>query len=165
MANDYKNIVQGTLKLLDGQGTPAELTILGMEGGVEFTSKRNKAAVMHRGTPTAWAKATKEPTEISFTVKYKEWKSRTTASGGPSASIRDFMLGNYSGAVSVGDGGDHEFKLQLTIADSGASGDEAEAIVFNNCILDEASFSESDEINELSFTVRSLDWEPTVTRS
>ena len=165
MANDYKNITQGTLKLLDGQGTPAELTILGLEGGVEFTSKRNKAAVMHRGTPIAWAKATKEPAEISFEVKFKEWESRTTSSSGATASIRDFMLGNYSGAVSVGDGGDHEFKLQLTLADSGASGDESEVIVFNNCVLDEASFAENDQVNTLSFTVRSLDWEPAVTRS
>lgn len=165
MANDYKNITQGTLKLLDGQGTPAELIVLGMEGGVEFTSKRNKAAVMHRGTPTAWAKATKDPAEISFEVKFREWESRTTAGSGAAASIRDFMLGHFTGATSVGDGGDFEFKMQLTIADSGASGDESEVIVFNNCVLDEASFAESDQVNTLSFTVRSLDWEPTVTRS
>ncbi len=165
MPNVFKNIGQGTLKLKDGQGTPDVLTIGGIKGsGFSFTVTEERVAVMSRNVPIAWAKKKKQPVEIEFTIHYDEWERKTTSTGGDDCSVRDFMLGLYTGAQSVGDGGDFEFDIELTVADSGATGDESEVFLFENCVLEESSFSENEDTNEISFKVKAL-LEPTVTRS
>lgn len=162
--NTFRNLTGAEIKLIDGAGTPNELTIAIDEGNLEFSSRKEQHVVMGRSGPIGRAVGRKQPTTLSFQVHYKEWKSKTTATAATS-SVRDFMLGRHTGAASVGDGGDHEFKLQITFADSGATGDEAEVLEWDNCSLIESSFNEEEETSKLSFEISSLDWEPTATRS
>lgn len=162
--NTFRNLAGATLKIIDGAGTPNELLIDAIDGGLEFESRKDQHVVMGRSGPLGYATGKKQPTTLSFSISYREWKSKTGAAVA-ATSPRDFMLGRYTGAASVGDGGDHEFKLELEFADSGATADETETMVWNNCRLLSSSVSEDEETTDLEFEVISLDWEPTVTRS
>ena len=164
--NDFKNIGNGTIKLKDGDTPVNSLTLLGVNGGISFSSGRDINVVMDRNEPVAYAKSKGKPSEISFEVNYKEWKSRSTANAnGSDSSIRDFMLGLFTDAVSVGNGGEFEFAVEITFADTGATGDEAEVVTYDRCKLADSSFSENEDTNKLSFTIMSLDTSPTVARS
>lgn len=164
MANVYKNVSQGTLKLKDGGAGPSELTISGLKGGISWSVIEERVAVMSRNTPIAWAKKKLQPVEVSFDVHYKEWAEKSTASSGATTSFRDFMRGQFTGYVSPGDGGDPEFIIELTVDDSSATGDENEVFTFNNCVLEESSFEENEDINSISFKCKAL-LEPSVSRS
>lgn len=165
-ANDFRNIGDGTIKLKDGDSPVNSLTLAGVNGGISFNSGRDQNVVMDRNEPVAYAKSKGKPSEISFEVNYREWKSRTTAAAdGSDSSIRDFMKGLFTDAVSAGNGGGFEFAVEITLADSGATGDEAEVITYDRCKLVDSSFSENEDTNKLAFTIISLDVEPTVARS
>lgn len=167
MANDYKNLGQGSIILEDGATpTPNSLTIRGQKGGASVEAGREHQHVMSRNEPIAWAKSKGKPSQLSFEVHYSELKSRTTApADGSSSSPRDFMKGLFTDAVSVGDGGEFEFNLKIVKADSGASGDEAETMLFRNCKLMPYSYKENEDTDTLSFTIMSLDVEPVLSRS
>jgi len=165
-SNDFKNIGNGTIKLKDGDTPANSLTLAGVNGGISFNSGRDPNVVMDRNEPVAYAKSKGKPSELSFEVNYKEWKSRTTAAAdGSDSSIRDFMLGLFTDAVSVGDGGEFEFAVEVTFADTGATGDEAEAVTYDRCKLLDSSFTENEDTNKLAFTIISLNTSPTVARS
>ena len=157
VTHDYKNISQGTLKLVDGDSpTPAELTIVGIDGGMKIGKKTPHAAVMSRNSPIAWAAKKNEPIEISFTIHFVEWEERTTAAGGEATSPENFMRGEYTDFASVGDGGPFSFDMVLTLAASGSSADQTETITLNDCVLDDCQFEEGEETTKMSFSIRAL---------
>lgn len=157
VTHDYKNISQGTLKLVDGDTpTPAELTIVGIDGGMKIGRKTPHAEVMSRNDAIAWAKRKNQPIEISFTIHFKEWEERTTAAGGEATSPENFMRGEYTDAASVGDGGPFTFDTVLTMAASGSAGDQTETITLNDCVLDDCQFEEGEETNKMTFSIRAL---------
>lgn len=166
-ANDFKNAGNRSIRLLDGDTPANTLTLLGVEdGGVSFGAMRESATVYDGNVPVARTKAREKPTVITVNTTYKEWKSRTgAAADGSGSSIRDFMLGNYTDAVSVADGGDHEFQFEYTAGSNGATNDQDEVFLYDRCILLESTFQEDPEMNKVSFQIESLDTKPTVTRS
>ena len=139
-----------TVTLADGAGTPATRARAGevawSGGGYERVRIRDRGALGEKRD------GDEKPFALSFKAKDMYVLSDTGA--GESLSVYEFLRksGNGSGLTSVAPAGE-SYAVNVTVAIANPdSGGKAETLVFGEFCLDEASWAESSDGNEMSFT-------------
>lgn len=169
-----RNLRHGTLSVQDGQAAVNTLAIAIDEGNLTFTEERSGVVVNNRGELDHWSKGEATPVQVSFTIKFDEYASKTTraieaaAAGGAVTdySLRGFLR-NEGGELTSTNGRTDIFTVDLkfSISNPAATGDEAEVLQFSDFYADSFNFSEGDEYNTVAVSGRALLETPASTRS
>jgi len=169
-----RNLRHGTLSVQDGQTAVNTLAIAIDEGNLTFTEERTGVVVNNRGELDHWSKGEAMPINLSFSIKFDEYASKTTqavvaaAAGGAVTgfSLRDFLRNGGSLLTSTNGRTDiFTTDLIFSISDPAVSGDEAEVLTFTDFYADSLSFSEGDEYNTIQVSGRALLETPSSARS
>jgi hypothetical protein len=153
------------LSVQDGQTLVNTLAIAIDEGNLTFTEERTGVVVSQRGELDHWSKGESMPVNLSFTIKFDEYASKTTQAivtadaGGAVTdfSLRDFLR-NGGGLLESTNGRNDIFTTDLlfTVANPAVTGDESEVLSFTDFYADSLSFSEGDEYNTIQVSGRAL---------
>ena len=169
MANT-RNMRHGSLSLKDSQATPNTLAIDIDEGNLTFDESSPGVVVKNRGALDHWSKGEEQPVNVSFTLKFTQYGSRSAKSiagagaGGAVTgfSARDFLQ-NAGGLLTSGTGRTDVFTcgLVFTISNPVLSGDQQEILTFSNFKVESLKFSEGAEFNSIACSGRALLVTPT----
>jgi len=169
-----RNLRHSSLAVQDGQTAVNTLAIAIDEGNLTFTEERQGVVVNNRGELDHWSKGESMPVNLSFTIKFDEYASRTTravvaddAGGAVTGySLRGFLR-NQGGDLTSTNGRNDIFTtdLKFTITDPVVTGDEQEILTFTDFYADSFTFSEGDEYNTVAVSGRALVETPVSARS
>lgn len=169
-----RNLRHGTLSVQDGQTAVNTLAIAIDEGNLTFTEERSAVFVNNRGELDHQSKGEATPVNISFTIKFDEYASKTTRAivaadaGGAVTdySLRGFLR-NEGGDLTSTNGRNDVFACDLifSIVNPATTGDEAEVLTFSDFVADSFNFSEGDEYNTIAVSGRALVETPASARS
>ncbi len=169
-----RNLRHGSLSVQDGQTNVNTLAIAIDEGNLTFTEERTGVVVNHRGELDHWSKGEATPVNLSFTIKFDEYASKTTqaivtASAGGAVtgfSLRDFLR-DGGGLLESTNGRSDIFTTDLifVVSNPAATGDQDETLQFSDFYADSLSFSEGDEYNTIQVSGRALLETPASARS
>lgn len=169
MASNTRNLRHGSLVVKDGAGTPKVLQFKIEEGNLTFSESRPGVVVKHRGGLDHWSKGEEVECSVSWTIKFTEWGSKSTAALSTSDSTcspRDFLMGTYAGLTSTSGRTDvFTTTLVFSISNPVTTGDEAEALTFTQFKCESLAFSEAADANTIAVSGRALLVVPTSARS
>lgn len=169
MASNTRNLRHGSLVCKDGTGTPKVLQFKIEEGNLSFSESRPGQLVKHRGGLDHWSKGEEVETSLSWTIKFVEWGSKSSAAlstTDSTCSPRDFLMGTFAGMTSTSGRTDvFTTTIVFSISNPMSSGDEAETLTFAQFKCESIAFSEGAECNSLAVSGRALVIAPTSARS
>ena len=169
MASNTRNLRHGSLVVKDGAGTPKVLQFKIEEGNLSFSESRPGVVVKHRGGLDHWSKGEEQETSVSWSFKFVEWGSKSTAALSTSDSTcspRDFLMGTFAGLTTTSGRTDvFTTTLVFSISNPMSSGDEAEALTFTQFKCESIAFSEAADANVMAASGRALVIVPTSARS
>lgn len=151
-----RNLRDGSLKIKDGAGTPAQITCSLEEGDLSWTQRKPANIILDRGVLDHSRLAPDEPVEVSFTLKFQSLSKHATTTeydaltktGGAAAWVSDESNSDVYAVI-----------LEFTVADPGGG---SEVITFTRFIPEEISFQEGDPYDTLSVTGRAVITAPSV---
>ena len=178
MANT-RNMRHGSLSLSDGQTVANTLAIDIDEGNMSFDEATPGVVVKNRGALDHWSKGEEQPVNVSFTIKFDAFGSKTTQAiapdtadggvkpdGGPvlNYSVADFLTNRLYGSSAPPVGGllsstngrsdNFTLTIKFTIDNPMSSGDENEVLTFTQFHCETLKFSEGAEFNTIAVTGR-----------
>lgn len=153
-----KNLQNATILLEDGDSPVSSLTIPVDEGDLEFTVRPREAIpIYNRGVLTSFTEGSQNALTWSFSMKFREWGSRTST-GAPISPV-EFMTqtGAGSALVSTTLCGPFTFDMTyvVTVNCVGAD-DQDEDISIPDSKVDELQFSEGAEYSRIRASGKSL---------
>ncbi len=167
-----RNLTHGSISLADGAGTPNTLAVALDNGDLNFTRTKTHVTVSQRGVLDHQSRGMETPVQISFSIPFSQFGSKTTQAIGPGGavtdySVKDFLLNIGIGTLTSTNGRNDVFSVDaiFTIADPAITGDENEILTFTDLVIDDVSFAESEEFDGLTFTGTALLTEPTSVRA
>jgi len=155
-----RNLRDGRMRLVDGNGTPVTKEVTLMEGDLQWEIKQNTITVKDRGQLDHFRKGDEEGVAGSASFKFVEHFN----SG--SGSITEFLLflGAYSANVSTTSGSDKKtLHVEFYVDDPGGGTDEL--IKFTHCAITGITHGQGDEYDKIGFTFQSLDPLPTFSKT
>jgi len=162
-----KNLQNGTLEMQDGAGTPSELTVPVDEGDFEYTVRPREAIpIYNRGVLTSFTQGPENAVTFSFSMKFREWGSRTLT-GAPIA-VAEFGSGVGSGSSLTSTLTCGPFCVDLIwhiAVNCTAAEDQNEDVTLPDSHFDEWSVAEGAEYNTIRSSGKSLTTWPTSVRS
>lgn len=169
MATHTRNLRHGSIKLKDGAGTPKVKVVTIDEGNLTFDESTPGVVVKHRLALDHWSKGEEHEVPVSFTIKFAEYGSKSTAALSTTAStcsFRDFIQGTFAGLTTTSGRSDvFTCTVEFTISNPVSSGDEQEVLAFTQFKCESLKFSEGAEYNTIACSGRALLTTPTSTRS
>ena len=173
MANT-RNLMHGSLSLQDAQANKNTLAIDIDEGNLTFDEATPGVVVKNRGALDHWSKGEEQPVNVSFTLKFTQYGSRSSksivaASAGGAVtgfSARDFLQ-NAGSLLTSASGRTDVFTcgLVFSISNPVSTGDQAEVLTFTNFKVESLKFSEGAEFNSIAVSGRALLTTPASARS
>ena len=185
MTSNTRNLRHGHLKLIDGAlaagiADAANFMLVPIdEGNLTFDESTPGVIVKARGGLNHWSKGEEQPVNVSFTIKYTGFGSKTTQAvaidsgdvgvkpdGGvvTDFSVPDFLTNRVYGSVTPPVGGlltstnlrndNFTCDLEFTIDNPVISGDENEVLTFSQFKCESLKFSEGAEFNSIAVSGR-----------
>lgn len=162
-----RNNVNGVIKISDGTTpTPNEIELVFDNGNLSITFGGEETHIRYdRHEISGAAKGKEMPSDISFECDFVE-AYKESGDADPTVFEAIHGIGAASTWASRIPGNKYGVKVTLEISnpdDSGAS----ETIVLDKCYIEQggSSISENEDVDKISFKLKSLDNMPTVTRT
>lgn len=157
MVQVVRNFIHGQMTFKDGAGR--SLVAVLDEGNFSFEETKEAAVIMSRGKTSQFAEGVEQAIPITFSLHFTEYFSKDrNGVNVDDVSFRDFLSGDYAGAVSVTNCRPHQVTIELYMespCDAG-QGDKDETLIFTPAHVDKKSFAEEEESNKITFTAKSL---------
>jgi len=155
MANNIvKNANDGTLKIIDGAGSPASVTVSFINGDLSITEPgyegKEPIMVYDRGAITQVIDGNDVPIDWSFSAKL------VTITDSSTPTIRDAFkkAGGAAAWTSTSAKGKHTLDLEWTLTAKSDGSDEV--ITINDCFAESIEVAEGDEFDTVSVSGKSI---------
>lgn len=155
-----RNLRDGTVRLVDGTGTPVTKEVTLLDGKLEWEVQQPTIVVKDRGTLDHFRKGDQEGVKGSCAFKYVEHFNGST--GG----IYEFLLflGVYVTNTSTTSGSDRKtLHVEFYVDDPGGGTDEL--VKFMHCAITNLRHQQGDEYDTISFDFVSLAALPTLSKT
>ena len=154
------DLKDATIKLIDGTGTPNELTLKVGEGNLTFTEQYNMEYLLDRGNLDGVREGDQVPMEVSFQVNLEALKSSTGDDDTPWEFLRNR---GQTTLATVGEACDpFAVDIEVTFA-HGCTGTEDEEMLFEEFRVE--NIGGDLKAGQLSFSGKCNKVAPTPTRS
>ncbi|QDT67068.1 hypothetical protein [Calycomorphotria hydatis] len=167
VSNITRNLRDGELVIKDGTSpTPLSLTVLLDEGDLSWSERSNTIEVKDRGSITDGHTriGEDESVSLSFSAKWTQLIGKAADAGDPLQLYEVLTFASGTGLQSTSaDGEQQTLQLEFTITDP--AGVANELITFSKVYREQITMSEGEDYNTISFSGRSFETQPTISRS
>jgi hypothetical protein len=161
-----RNLRDGELVIRDGTSpAPQSLTVLLDEGDLSWTERTRTIEIKDRGSIAAGhlRKGDDESVALSFTAKWTQLLGQAVEPTDPLALYEFLTFQPAAEVASTSPPGQQEtLELEFTIRDP--AGGPGEVVTFHKVYRETLTLAEGNEANTITFTGRSFETAPTVTR-
>ena len=161
-----RNLRDGELVIRDAASpVPNSLTVVLDEGDLSWTVRASTIEVLDRGSIAAGhtRPGDDESTSLSFSARWTQLIGRAAVPADPLQLYEFLMFLSGSGAVSTSPAGQQNtLQFEFTVLDP--AGVASEKITFAKVYRESLSMSEGDAANVISFSGRSFETQPAITR-
>lgn len=158
-----RNLRDGTLKIVDGSGTPQELTLTLDSGDLAWVERKNTVEVLDRGELDHTRQGDKMPCLVRFSARWSQLLGKSNDAGDPLQLYEFLNALSGTGVVSTSNTGEQfTLKFAFTVTDPKSSFDEQ--ITFAKCYHEQLRLGEGDDANLIEYQGKDFETQPTIAR-
>ncbi len=150
MSGTTRNLRDGSIWIVDGSPVPKIMEVPLSEGDLAFTEKNNSFIIKNRGRIDSRKAGDEEVLDISFTLKYEQWKNAYGTTGlSPIDVLKGSQAAADAGWINTDQCGPYAVTIQFRMVDP-CNPANYELLAFAKVHFDELAFKEGSEYNTVA---------------